>query len=171
MQATDVLTDCFVRIHGVVTSVLDDAGPDLLTWRAGPTANTPAWLVWHATRVIDAQVSDAVGHPECWTQDGWATRFDLPFPASATGYGFTPDDVARVRVGAAELRGYADAVHATTLADLAGLAEGDLDRVVDTAWDPPVTLGVRLVSTVADAFQHAGQAAYVRGLWRAASAA
>ena len=36
--------------------------------------------------------------------------------------------------------------------------------VVDRAWNPPVTRGVRLVSVVDDAAQHAGQAAYVRGL-------
>lgn len=46
----------------------------------------------------------------------------------------------------------------------AGLAEADLDRIVDEAWDPPVTLGVRLVSVLSDDLQHAGQAAYVRGL-------
>ena len=40
----------------------------------------------------------------------------------------------------------------------------DLDRVVDERWDPPVTLGVRLVSVISDDLQHAGQAAYLRGL-------
>jgi hypothetical protein len=43
----------------------------------------------------------------------------------------------------------------------------DLDRVVDKRWDPPVTLGVRLVSVVDDDAQHVGQAAYVRGLQKA----
>ena len=38
------------------------------------------------------------------------------------------------------------------------------DRVVDRRWDPPVTLGVRLVSIADDDIQHAGQAAYLRGL-------
>jgi hypothetical protein len=55
-------------------------------------------------------------------------------------------------------------VHARTLDYLAGLSAEDLDRVVDERWDPPVTLGVRLVSVVNDATQHVGQAAYVRGL-------
>jgi hypothetical protein len=50
------------------------------------------------------------------------------------------------------------------VAYVGGLAADDLDRVVDPAWDPPVTLGVRLVSIVADDLQHVGQAAYVRGL-------
>ena len=31
-------------------------------------------------------------------------------------------------------------------------------------WDPPVTLGVRLVSVLDDDIQHAGQATFVRGL-------
>ena len=30
---------------------------------------------------------------------------------------------------------------------------------VDRSWDPPVILGVRLVSVIVDALQHAGQAA------------
>jgi uncharacterized damage-inducible protein DinB len=59
---------------------------------------------------------------------------------------------------------YYDAVHARTLQFLRGLTPEDLDRVVDERWDPPVTLGVRLVSVVNDDTQHVGQAAYVRGL-------
>ena len=47
---------------------------------------------------------------------------------------------------------------------LTSLSADDLDRVVDRRWDPPVTLGVRLVSVADDGLQHAGQAAYVRGL-------
>ena len=48
--------------------------------------------------------------------------------------------------------------------DVDGLTQADLDRVVDERWDPPVTLGVRLVSVADDDIQHAGQAAFVRGL-------
>jgi hypothetical protein len=44
------------------------------------------------------------------------------------------------------------------------LTPADLDRIVDRRWDPPVTLGVRLVSIADDGLQHAGQAAYLRGL-------
>jgi len=47
---------------------------------------------------------------------------------------------------------------------LAGLRDADLDRIVDERWDPPVTLGVRLVSVLDDDVQHAGQAGYVRGV-------
>jgi len=55
-------------------------------------------------------------------------------------------------------------VSARTRTFLESLGSGDLDRVVDRRWDPPVTLGVRLVSVADDCLQHVGQAAYVRGL-------
>jgi hypothetical protein len=35
--------------------------------------------------------------------------------------------------------------------------------VVDESWDPPVTLGVRLISVISDDLQHVGQAAFIRG--------
>jgi len=53
---------------------------------------------------------------------------------------------------------------ARTRSMLQGLAATDLDRIVDRRWDPPVTLGVRLISVADDDIQRAGQAAYVRGL-------
>jgi hypothetical protein len=59
---------------------------------------------------------------------------------------------------------YLDAVDRRTRAMLQDLTPTDLDRIVDRRWDPPVTLGVRLVSVADDCLQHAGQAAYVRGL-------
>ena len=75
------------------------------------------------------------------------------------------DEVARVGgLTGEQLLGYLDAVHEQTVGFLAGLSLGELDRVVDERWDPPVTLGVRLVSVVNDDQQHVGQAAFVRGL-------
>ena len=55
-------------------------------------------------------------------------------------------------------------MHERTLDYVRGLTDGDLDRVVDRAWNPPVTLGVRLVSVIDDDTQHVGQAAFVRGV-------
>ena len=56
------------------------------------------------------------------------------------------------------LTGYHDAVHEQTIRLVSGVTDADLSRVVDEAWDPPVTLGVRLVSVISDCLQHAGQA-------------
>ena len=60
--------------------------------------------------------------------------------------------------------GIRQAVAAAAQSFVDGLTAADLDRVVDEHWDPPVTLGVRLVSVVAEVNQHVGQAAYVKGL-------
>ena len=84
-----------------------------------------------------------------------------------TGYGHSAAEVGKVRgVDTGTLTGYFEAVHERTLAYLASIDEAELERIVDTSWDPPVTLAVRLISVLSDDLQHAGQAAYVRGLVR-----
>jgi hypothetical protein len=121
--------------------------------------------VWHLTRIQDDHVADVAGTEQVWTSAGWADRFGLPFEPADTGYGHGAEQVAAVRVPSADLlTGYHDAVHERTVAYARTLVDADLDRVVDHRWDPPVTLGARLVSVLADDLQHAGQAAYVRGL-------
>ncbi|MCL1869361.1 MAG: DinB family protein [Promicromonosporaceae bacterium] len=165
MNSSELLLDAFGRLPGIVDRVLADADDALLAFRPDPAANTIAWLVWHAARGIDSQVSDVAGTEQVWTAEGWADKLALPFPVSATGYGQSADEVAQVRASAALLGGYFAAVHAATTTYVRTLTDADLDRVVDTRWDPPVTLGVRLVSVLGDATQHAGQAAYVRGVF------
>lgn len=164
MQSLDVLRYAYDQIPAGLRRAAEGLDEETLTRRPGPGANTIAWLVWHAARVQDDHVAEVGGHEQVWTADGWVDRFGLPFDASATGYGFTADDVAQVRAPADLLLGYADAVHARTDAYLQGLSDTDLDRVLDSSFDPPVTLGVRLVSVLQDDLMHAGQAAYVRGL-------
>jgi len=164
VNGVDVLRDLFDRVatnvHGAVEG-LDEAA---LTHRVSGSANSIAWLVWHLTRVQDDHVADAAGSEQVWTAQDWVTRFGLPFPPEATGYGQGSDEVAAVRAGADLLLGYYDAVHERTLQYLGEITDADLDRIVDRRWDPPVTLGVRLVSIADDDVQHAGQAAFVRGV-------
>ena len=164
MLSGELLSEAYVRVGGVVHSVLRKAGPELLEYRPDAEANSIAWLVWHLTRVQDGHVSELLGEDQLWTSDGWAAKFDLPFAVGETGYGQTAEQVGDVRATAELLSGYFDAVHARTLAYLPTLTPDDLDRVVDTSWNPPVTLGARLVGVLADDLQHAGQAAFVRGL-------
>ncbi|RFS82580.1 DUF664 domain-containing protein [Actinomadura spongiicola] len=160
-----MLTDAFDRIREEVHSAVDGLTPKQLAYRADEAANTIAWLVWHLTRVQDDHIAGVAGTPQAWTDDGWAGRFGLPFDPSDTGYGHTVDEVASVRVESADLlTGYHDTVHARTVEYVGTLRDADLDRVVDRSWDPPVTLGVRLISVVSDDLQHAGQAAFIRGL-------
>lgn len=165
MDVADLLVEALGRVGPVLRSAVRDLDRDGLTFRPDPGANSIAWLAWHAARGQDAQVADLAGVEQVWTARGWSQRFGLPFAAGATGYGQSTQDVALVDVPAELLLGYYDDVAAQTVAYLQRLEPGDLDGVVDESWDPPVTLGVRLVSVVDDDVQHAGQAAYVRGLW------
>jgi uncharacterized damage-inducible protein DinB len=164
MRSAELLRYAFDQVHGTLRAALDGLGPDDLSHRPAPDANTIGWLAWHLLRVQDDHVAEVAGHEQVWTSDGWVERFDLPFGASATGYGFDAEQVAAVRPSVDLLLGYAEAVHARTAQFLDGLSDDDLDRVVDTRWDPPVTLGVRLVSVLSDDLQHVGQAAFLRGL-------
>ena len=110
-------------------------------------------------------MAELLGAPQLWVGGDWAGRFGLDPDPHNTGYGHTAAQVAAVRpADAAALLDYLDAVTARTREMLAGVTPADLDRIVDRRWDPPVTLGVRLVSIADDSLQHAGQAAYVRGL-------
>ncbi|MES2169355.1 MAG: DinB family protein, partial [Actinomycetota bacterium] len=99
-----------------------------------------------------------------WTSAGWSAKFALPFDDKASGFGQSSQEVGAVRVSGDLLLGYYDSVHERTIDYLKGLGEADLDRIVDTRFTPAVTLGVRLVSILSDELQHAGQAAYVRGI-------
>ncbi len=164
MTTAELLADAFDRIRQVVSRALDGVTDDQLAAQVGPGANSVAWLVWHLTRIQDDHVAAVAGTEQAWTAGGWYDRFGLPFDPADHGYGHTTEQVAAVRVPGELLAGYHAAVHANTDAYVRTLVDGDLDRVVDTSWDPPVTLGVRLVSVVSDDLQHAGQAAYVRGL-------
>ena len=164
MTSADLLADGFDRIRGLVHAVVDGLGPDDLAARVGPEANTIGWLVWHLTRIQDDHVAGVAGTEQAWTAEGWVERFGLPFDPADHGYGHTPQQVGRVRVAGELLTGYHEAVHRRTLDYLRTLTDADLPRVVDTSWDPPVTLAVRLVSVLSDDLQHAGQAAFVRGL-------
>lgn len=164
MDSAAMLIDAFDRVREAALAVGDGLTQEQLTYRVDPQANTIAWLLWHLARVQDAQVADVAGEPEVWVAQGWAGRFDLPFPPGATGYGQSPEEVGRVRAPVDLLTGYLSAVAAQTAAYLGRLADRDLEVVVDERWDPPVTLGVRLVSILADDLQHVGQAAYLRGV-------
>ena len=165
MQGHELLIDAFGRVHEEVHAAVADLTVEQLHERLDPEANPIAWLVWHLARVQDDHVADVAGTEQIWTARGWAERFGTPYREGAIGYGHSSHEVGKLRVPSADLlTGYHDAVHEQTVAYVSGLKDDDFDRIVDTRWDPPVTLGVRLVSVVSDTLQHVGQAAYVRGI-------
>jgi uncharacterized damage-inducible protein DinB len=166
MTSSELLIDGYDRINELVLRALKDATPAELAFRPDSGANSVAWLVWHLTRVQDSHLAEVLEEAQLWRSQGWAARFDLPLEVTSTGFGHTSEQVAVLGGASAELlRGYHDDVHQHTQAFLEGIGDPDLDRVVDTRYNPPVTLGVRLISVLSDNIQHAGQAVFVRGIF------
>ncbi|KJE20449.1 Protein of unknown function (DUF664) [Frankia torreyi] len=165
MNGSDLLADAFGRIQDEVRDAVAGLDAHQLADRVDGTSNSIGWLVWHLTRVQDDHVADVAGLEQVWTAGGFADRFALALPVASIGYGHTTEEVDAVRVAdPALLVGYHQAVHDQTVRYLATLTGGDFDRVVDERWEPPVTLGVRLISVVSDDLQHVGQAAFLRGI-------
>lgn len=181
MSSADTPTTAVAVLADEADRVLDGAlrlleqvghhqdGESLLNRRPAPEANPVGWLLWHIGRVQDAQVAPLAGTEQVWHSGGFGREFDLDLPDDATGYGQDAAEVDRVVVTPAQLRGYLQACHDELAGYLRGLGADDdpaarLDEVVDTAWDPPVTRGVRLVSIVDDITQHLGQAEYAWGI-------
>lgn len=165
METNEILADAFERVRDGVHRVVGGLDGQALAYRPDADANSIGWLVWHLTRVHDDHVSEIAGRDQAWTDEGWSDRFGLPLDRADTGYGHSSEQVAAVRLDGPEvLTGYHDAVVRRTLAYLDTVDAAELDRVVDDRWDPPVSVGVRLVSVIADQLQHLGQASYVRGM-------
>ena len=165
MNVSELLGEAYGRLPDLVEGAVDGLTPEQLRTAPAEGANTVGWLVWHLTRVQDSHIAELLGAEQVYVTGGWASRFGRESDPADTGYGHSAEEVTAVRPESSRaLLDYYAAVHARTVAYLAGLKAEDLDRVVDEAWDPPVTLGVRLISILDDDVQHAGQAAYVRGL-------
>lgn len=165
MEIHELLADLFGRIPDHVRSAVEGLDAERLAFVPAPGTNSIGWLVWHLTRVQDHHVAELMGEPQLWETGDWAARVGVEPDPHNTGYGHGPDEVAAIRPeGPDVLVDYYTAVAARTDAFIGGLTADDLDRVVDDRWDPPVTLGVRLISIADDDVQHAGQAAYLRGL-------
>jgi hypothetical protein len=165
MDAIETLVDLAQRPLAQLDLFWDGIGPERLNAHPAGHPNSIAWLVWHAGRQADAQLADLAGAGQVWAEGGWADRFGDGVPAAGHGFGHSPDEARAVVVADADLlREYLAAVTRMAVDYVSGLRPDALDEIVDAHWDPPVTRGVRLVSIVADALQHVGQAAYVAGM-------
>lgn len=171
MDARDLLIDGIGRSREVCHLVLNGLDADAANQRPGGDHNSIGWLVWHLARQQDAQIARLAGGDQVWVRDGFVDRFALDVPPQSIGFGQTAEQAGKVVIrDLALLADYVDAATDATIAYVRGLDPASLDEVIDRSYTPPVTRGVRLVSIVDDASQHAGQAAYVRGLvagWRA----
>ncbi len=166
MDVDALLLELYGRIGPLARHAVEDLRPDQLRESPAPGANTIGWLVWHLARVQDHHVAEILDVEQVWIDGDWAARFGHEPDPSNIGYGHGHAEMASVRPdGPQSLIDYLAAVEGRTRELIGQLAPADLDRIVDRRWDPPVSLGVRLVSIADDSLQHVGQACYLRGLF------
>jgi hypothetical protein len=168
MDAKDLLLGVLERIRGLTRRTLDDLTLDELHRQPSPDTNSIAWLIWHLTRVQDTSLSGVMGMEQAWVAQGWHAKFALPPDPKLDGFGDTPEQVAAFRVPSLQaLLDYHEHITERSKAYVGGLSPEDFDRELnEPQWQPLPTVGVRLISVISDNLQHAGQAAYLRGLFQ-----
>ena len=165
MEGKDLLRDGFTRIRELVVISATDLDRQRLTYRPEPSANSIAWLVWHLTRIQDDHVSEIAGTEQAWVTEGWAGKFGMEPDPDNDGRGHGPEQVSALAPDSADLLvAHHEAVSDRTFAYLERVNPSELDRIIDDSYDPPVSVGVRLISVISDNIQHAGQARYLRGI-------
>ena len=165
MEAAGLVLDALARVRHMVREALKDLSSEELL---APPKPHIAWLVWHLSRVQDANFSGLLDRPQLWSAEGWHARFHMPADPKDYGSGHrqTRAQVEAFTVSDKPLLlDYLDAVFAQTKSYLATVSNADLNRVLDEPqYQPLPTLSIRLASVVNCNTRHAGQIEYLRGL-------
>jgi hypothetical protein len=166
MEWRELLLDGYDRLPDEMKEVLAGLSIAELDWQPQRDANSLGWTAWHLTRVLDSQIAELMGEEQLWTRDRWHAKFKRPADPDDTGYGHTPAEVRAFRSPSARIQSdYLRPAVERAKRYLMTLGPGDLARVLDEPWQRPrPTVGVRIVSVVADCHHHAGEASYIRGL-------
>jgi hypothetical protein len=164
----ELIVDGYDRLPDLMKEVLAGLRAADLDWQPGGDCNSLGWTAWHLTRVQDSQIADLAGKEQRWIEDGWHRKFDRAADPDDTGYGHTPAEVRAFRSPSVKVQfDYLRATVERTREYLAAVDSADLDRELDEPYRPRPTVGVRIVSILADCHQHAGEASYIRGLLEA----
>ena len=165
MEAAGLVEDALGRVCDMVREALKDLSAEELL---SPPKPHIAWLVWHLSRVQDANFSGLMNRPQLWIAGGWHARFGMPPEPRDYGSGHRH---TRAQVDAFTctdkelLLAYLDAVFAQTKQYLSTVSNEDLNRVLDEPqYNPLPTLGVRFASVINCNTRHAGQIEYLRGV-------
>lgn len=158
-----IVINSYGNVARILARTLDGLTVDDLNKQPKPDCNSMGWLTWHLTRWQDRTIAELIGEEQLWVRDGWCKKFNRPPDATDTGWGHSPEDVKAFQSPDMQtLLDYHRAVSERTLSYISNLSEDDLNRDLRNERVP--TVGARLVATLGDSLQHAGQVAYLRGL-------
>lgn len=63
-----------------------------------PLLNSVMWLIWHAVREIDYQISDLNKSEPLWIGTGWNKKFSFDLPDNAQDWRYTLEEAEKVVV-------------------------------------------------------------------------
>ena len=166
MEWRELIVDSYDRLPDLMKEALAGFRMADLDWQPHRDCNSLGWTAWHLTRVEDSQIAELMGQEQLWIKDGWCKKFKRPADPEDTGYGHTAEQVRAFRSPSAKIQlDYLQAAVEWTKQYLGSLTPADLYRELNEPGQQPLpTVGVRIVSVVADCHQHAGEAFYIRGL-------
>ncbi len=166
MDWKDLIIDGYNRIPEELGTILKGLKISELERQPCAECNSLGWTVWHLGRVQDAQIADLAGGEQVYITGKWYAKFKREADPADSGFGHTAAQVAAFKSPSADVQlEYIRATTEQTQKYLKQLSPKELDRVLNEPWfTPRPTVGVRLVSILADCHQHAGEAAYIRGL-------
>jgi uncharacterized damage-inducible protein DinB len=166
MELHEMVAASYESILRALGRTLDGLTEEDLNWQPTPDCNSIGWLAWHLTRAEDSIISGIMGEEQLWIKDGWHQKFGRPADARDSGSGHTAKDLAAFKSPDVKtLLAYHQAVLERTKSSLPKLSKTDLDKVMEgLPFKPPPTVGMMLILGLEDGLQHAGQAAYIRGM-------
>ena len=168
MESKEVLLRCLHRAQEFLNEATATLTQDEIAWRPGPEANPIGFILWHLSRVEDRFVNVTIRQDrQVWEAGEWPNRLGLPADPVASGFRFSPEQVAAFPVpDLSALLAYQQSVREATLAFIDGLSAADMDRTVSHPRIGDQPLAALLARMVVEVSQHAGQIDYIRGLAR-----
>ncbi|MBI4304643.1 MAG: DinB family protein [Chloroflexi bacterium] len=168
MEWQQLMVDGCGRVLEILEPAFEGLTPEDLDWQPHPECNSMGWITWHLTRGQDSQIASLMGKKQLWIVDRWHDKFERPADPKDTGFGHTPEQVVAFKSPDPDvLLDYYRAVLEQTKGYLGTLSLADLDKELnEPRYKPPPTVGVRLVSIMADCLEHAGEVGYLRGLMK-----
>lgn len=164
MDTITFIRHALAQAHERLLASLQGLTEEDLTWRPAPHANAIVEILCHVARADDRLGRRATGlGPELWESRGWRERLGAHVDARAgESYQFLrAEGAAAPRLD--DVKAYLEAIHRDTLARLAVLAPGDLDRVPD-ARRPERCVAASLRHMITHKNNHHGQIDFIRGL-------
>ena len=163
MNAVQFIQSSLFEVFRSLLAESAPLGTDELLYRPTYEANSIAFLVWHFPRIADNTFNRSVnGSTPVWEYDKWYEKFGLEI--TATGTGFTSDQVAAFKPNRELLTGYLESVQQSLDEGLSNMTPEDLDHPLDPE-NPRATVGRQIQSIiVGHGFFHLGEVRFLKGL-------